>query len=240
MSLHIFGDESGQVGGRHFLIGLLYVSSHKRADYERELQQLKLANGFSHKELHYNELNRFKTPCAKAFVNWYFGSPHAEFRCTVVPGGVFDHTRFRGNMQFMSAEEMSYNVIYKSTINHHLKPDEKTKPKVLLLDRKDKARPDEFQRFLTKNIPNVVDFQEVRSENHNLLQMVDLLTGCVNGDLNGVQSFHKRTVVDHIKARLRIADFNERNAFTNAKFRVSFWRGSAKSSVAQRQPSGPI
>lgn len=124
----------------------------------------------------------------------------------------------------MSSEEMSYNVIYKSALNYHTTAEEKALPKVLLLDRKDKARPDEFQRFLTTNIPNVVDLQEVSSENHNLLQVVDLLAGCVNGDLNGVQSHPKRSVIDYIKSRLNIKDFRERNAYTKEKFRVNFWK----------------
>lgn len=228
MALHIYGDESGQVGGRHFLIGLLFVASKSRTEYETQIQRLKLAHAFTHKELHYSELSRLKTDCAKAVVDWYFSAVDAEFRCTVVPGGIFDHTRYRSNMRFMSSEEMSYNVIYKSAINFHATPEEKALAKVLLLDRKDKARPDEFDRFLRANIANVVDLQEVSSENHNLLQVVDLLAGCVNGDLNAVQSHPKRSVIDHIKRRLNISDFRERNAYTKEKFRVNFWKPPRK------------
>jgi len=156
------------------------------------------------------------------------GATDAVFKCTVVPGGVFDHSRFRGNLQFMSAEEMSYNVIYKGAINYHSSEQEKQQHKVLILDHKDKARPDEFQRFLTANIPNVVDLQEVPSENHNLLQVVDLLLGCVNGDLNGVQKFDKRALIDHLKRRLNITEFRERNSYTKEKFRVNFWKPPQK------------
>lgn len=228
MALHIYGDESGEVGGRFFLIGLLYVASKSRSEYERQLQRLKLEHKFTHKELHYSELSRLKAACAKAVIDWYFAAADAEFRCTIVPGGIFDHTRFRDNLKFMSTEEMSYNVLYKSAINFHTTPAEEPLPKVLLLDRKDKARPDEFDAFLKQSIPNVVDLQEVASENHNLLQVVDLLAGCVNGDLNAVQGYPKRTVIDHIKVRLGITDFRERNAYTKEKFRVNFWKPPRK------------
>jgi hypothetical protein len=228
MALHIYGDESGQVGGKHFLIGLLFVASTKNTEYERQLQKLKLEHKFTHRELHYSELNRFKSDFAKVVVDWYFGATEAVFKCTVVPGGIFDLQRFRGNTKFISAEEMSYNVIYKNAINFHSTDAEKAEPKVLIVDRKDKARPDEFQRFLMKSIPNVVDMQEAPSENHNLLQVVDLLAGCVNGDLNSVQKFDKRTVIDHIKTRLGITHFRERNAYTKEKFRVNFWKPPAQ------------
>ncbi len=224
MALYIYGDESGQVGGKHFLIGLLFVASGKNAEYERQLQTLKLQYNFTHRELHYSELNRFKSEFAKAAVDWYFSATDAIFKCTVVPGGVFDLRRFRDNMKFISAEEMSYNVIYKIAINFHSTEAERAEPKVLIVDRKDKARPDEFQRFLKENVPNAVDIQEVPSENHNLIQMTDLLLGCVNGDLNGVQKFDKRTVIDYVKKRLNIAHFRERNAYTKEKFRVNFWK----------------
>lgn len=228
MALHIYGDESGQVGGKHFLIGLLFVASKSANEYERQLQKLKLAHKFTYRELHYSELDRLKSSFAKAVVDWYLGAEDIVFKCTVVPGGIFDVRPFRNNLKFMSAEEMSYNIIYKSSINYHSTAEEREQQKVLILDRKDKARPDEFQRYLMANIPNVVDFQEDNSENHNLLQVADLLAGCVNGDLNGVQKFDKRTVIDHIKVRLNITNFRERNHYTNEKFRVNFWKPPIK------------
>lgn len=238
--LHIFGDESGQVGARHFLIGLLFVPSGKREEYERHLQKLKLDHKFTYTELHYSKLTRGdKAKFAIAVVDWYFAS-EAVFKCTVVPGVLFDHTHFRGNLQFISAEEMSYNVIYANAINYHSTDEDKRSHKVLILDRKDKARPDEFQRVLRRDVPNTVDFQEVDSKNHNLLQVVDLLAGCVNGDLNTVQKFSKRRVIDHLKMRLNVTDFRERNAYTKEKFRVAFWKGSPRKGAAQRQSSNPI
>lgn len=227
MALHIYGDESGQVGGKHFLIGLLFVASKSAGEYERQLGKLKLTHKFTHRELHYSDLNRFTSHFAKAVVDWYFGAQDAVFKCTVVPGGTFDPRPYRNNLKFISADEMSYNVIYKNAINYHSNA-ERLIPKVLILDRKDKARPDEFQRFLMSNIPNVVDFQEDNSENHNLLQVADLLAGCVNGDLNGVQKIEKRSVIDHIKARLNITSFRERNHYTSEKFRVGFWKAASK------------
>lgn len=235
MSLHIFGDESGQVGGKHFLIGLLLVESDMVSEYERQLQKLKLEHDFRYRELHYNELTRLKTDFAKAVVDWYFSANEAIFKTTVVPGGIFDHRQYSGNMKFMSSEEMSYNVIYKLAINYHARDEQDGGRKVVIVDRKDKARPDEFERYIRANVSNVVDMQEVPSENHNLLQVVDLLAGCVNGDLNGVQSFHKRTVIDHIKARLGIISFRDRNAYTKEKFRVDFL--SAKKTEKQRSPT---
>ena len=239
-TLHIFGDESGQVGGRHFLIGLLFLPSGKREEYERQLRKLKLDHKFTYPELHYSKLTRDdKSKFAVSVVDWYFSS-EAVFKCTVVPGVLFDHTRFRQNMRFISAEEMSYNVIYKSAINYHSTAQDRLSKKVLVLDRKDKARPDEFQRFLKEEVPNTVDIQEVDSENHNLLQVVDLLAGCVNGDLNGVQKFTKRRVIEHLKMRLSIKDFRDRNPYTKEKFRVAFWKGTPENGAAQRQSSNPI
>ncbi|MFA6003473.1 MAG: DUF3800 domain-containing protein [Elusimicrobiota bacterium] len=223
MALHIYGDESGQGGGRCFLIGLLFVRSDAKDQYERQLRDIKLQHRFLESELHYSDLSPHKSELAKAAVDWYLGATEAQFKCTVVPGAVFDVRQFRDNLKFMSADEMSYNVIYKSALLYHMATDERAEPKVLILDRKDKARPDEFKDFLCRTIPQVADFQEVSSEDHNLLQVADLLVGCVNGDLNGVQKHAKRTVIDHLKIRLGISDFRQRNAYTNAKFRVGFW-----------------
>ena len=228
MPLYIYGDESGQVGSHHFLIGLLLVDSNAKDAYERELRELKLRHRFLESELHYSSLSPLKAGLAKAVVDWYMGATEAVFKCTVVPSTHFDIRKFRDNLKFMSADEMSYNVIYKSTILFHLEGTERDAPKVLLLDHKDKARPDEFDDYLRRSIPKVLDLQEVSSENHNLLQVTDLLLGCVNGDLNGVQKHAKRTVVDHLKARLGIRNFRERNAYTKEKFRVAFWSAGKK------------
>lgn len=228
MALYIFGDESGQVGGRCFLIGLLSVESDAKDRYERQLRELKVQHNFLESELHYSDLSPMKSTLAKSVVDWYLSATEAQFRCTVVPVSAFDVRQFRDNLKFMSADEMSYNVIYKSALLYHLTPKEKEEPKVLLLDRKDKARPDEFQDYLCRSIPNVVDFQEVSSEDHNLLQVADILVGCVNGDLNGVQKHAKRTVIDHLKVRLGIRDFRQRNAYTKEKFRVAFWQPGKK------------
>lgn len=225
MSLYIYGDESGQVGcGKFFLIGLLYIDKSLNHRYEKQIRDLKLEHKFLYKELHYKKLCKHKVSFAKALVDWYFRTGEAVFKCTVVERHFFNSQRYQGNFQFMSADEMSYNVVYKSTLLWHTNEEEIQMPKVLILDKKDKARPDEFERFLKNNIPNVIDFQEDSSENHNLLQLTDLLVGCVNGDLNGVQNYAKRTVIEHIKNRMGIKDFNERNAYTREKFRVAFWK----------------
>lgn len=227
MALYIYGDESGQVGGKFFLIGLLFVNKSMNQQYEKEIRELKVKHKFLYKELHYSELNSLKIEFAKALFDWYFRAKEIVFKCTVVEQEFFDKERYQKNFQFISADEMSYNVIYKSAILWHTTPDEKNLSKVIIVDKKDKARPDEFERFLRTNIPNVQDFQEGLSENHNLLQLVDLLVGCVNGDLNGVQKYAKRAVIDQIKVLLNIQNFRERNAYTKEKFRVSFWKPSS-------------
>ncbi|HAH08068.1 MAG TPA: hypothetical protein DCM05_16350 [Elusimicrobia bacterium] len=225
MALHIFGDESGQVGGGHFLIGLLFIDSKSVAGYEKQLRELKVSQGFLESELHYNALSPHKVVLAKSIIDWYFGATEAVFKCTVVPAAAFDVRKYRDNLRFISADEMSYNIIYKSAIVYHLETEERDLNKVLIVDRKDKARPDEFKDFLCTNIPSVADMQEADSRDHNLLQVVDLLVGCVNGDINGVQKFAKRTVIDHLKVRLGVTDFRQRNAYTKEKFRVAFWLG---------------
>jgi hypothetical protein len=224
VGIHIFGDESGVIGNQVFLIGLLFVESDKASQYEQEINRLKVSHNFNFKELHYSDLSPQKVDFSKAAIDWFFSATGAVFKCTVVRREMFDTDRFQKNLKFISADEMSYNVIYKGTIRFHLDEAEKSAPKVIIVDKKDKARPDEFERFIRKNIPEVKDFQEGKSEDHNLLQIADLLVGCVNGDLNNVQKWAKRSVITHLKIRLNVQDFTERNAYTKEKFRVAFWK----------------
>ena len=239
MAIHLYGDESGVIGNRLFLIGLLFVESKRVAEHEKFLNTLKVTHRFLYKELHYSELNPKQVDFAKACVDWFIGTGGVVFKCTVVQAELFHTKKFQGNLKFISAEEMSYNVIYKSTVLWHLDNDERDQAKVVIVDKKDKARPDEFERYMRAGIPNVSDFQEAKSENHNLLQIADMMLGCVNGDLNGVQKYAKRNVINHLKSRLNIEDFKERNEITKEKFRVTFWK-PPENKKAQLQPSLPF
>ena len=58
--MHIYGDESGLVGGRCFLIGMLFVDSNSKDLYERQLRELKLKHKFLESEIHYSSLSPHK------------------------------------------------------------------------------------------------------------------------------------------------------------------------------------
>jgi len=54
---------------------------------------------------------------------------------------------------------------------------------VLILDERTRAKNANLPAYLQREIPNITKVQLVNSQKHNLVQLADLLTGCIYGDL---------------------------------------------------------
>lgn len=223
MAYYIYGDESGHFGVNYFSIGLLFVDPGANRKLEEEISKLRKKHNFFF-EIAYKTTSEVKLSFYNYIIDFFFTTKELKFCATVVECKLFNLNLYRGRN--ISPEELSYNVIYKNTVKNNINREIKNGKVVLILDRKSKARPQDFKKYMCREIPNIADMQEVDSRNHNLIQLTDLLLGCVNGDLNNVQNWAKRKVIDKIQERLSITNYKEKNSYTKAKFDIWFWKPS--------------
>jgi hypothetical protein len=93
---------------------------------------------------------------------------------------------------------------------------------IVLLDAKDKARTDNFEPYLRKEVPSIADLQFVDSKAHPLVQLADLLNGCLRADFLGDPgSEAKLEKVRHLREVLGVEKCHHLKP--NAKFRFEMF-----------------
>lgn len=190
--LYVVGDESGAFkAGDWMVVGLVLLSDP--AARRAELAALRAKHKYT-RELKYSSTDKTKLPFALGVLDWFFSSPDLEFRCIAKNGdehdpGYYDH-RWRG----LNAEILAYNYTYKEVVKNNLPADPR---RVLVkVDQKSRHRHDNLLDYLPMQIPSVRRVFEADSKTDDLLQVADLLTGCVHGDLTGVTEPLKRSLSD--------------------------------------------
>ena len=94
----------------------------------------------------------------------------------------------------------------------------------MILDERTIAKDDNLAAYLQREIPNIKNVQLVNSQKHNLVQLADLLTGSVFGDLTNNTHPVKRAIFEHLRGRLNVRRLTDRPLALERKFRVFEWK----------------
>lgn len=222
MVYYIYGDESGNSCVAYFSIGLLIVDPGYNRIFEEEINKIKQKENY-HFEVSYKKTTEARVKFYKKLIEYFFSKKELKFCATIVECKLYDFDRYSGKS--ITKDDLSYRVLYQNTVKYNVKKEIRDQSKVVLIvDRKDKTRPQDFRKYLMRQIPQLVDMQEVDSRNHNLIQLTDLLLGTINGSLNNVQNRSKRNLIREIQQRLDITNYREKNWYTKEKFDLWFWR----------------
>lgn len=95
---------------------------------------------------------------------------------------------------------------------------------VVILDERTIAKDDNLAAYLQREIPNIKNVQLVNSQKHNLVQLADLLTGSVFGDLTTNTHPVKRAIIEHLRAKLKVRRRTDRPLALERKFRGFEWK----------------
>lgn len=221
MVTYIFGDESGDFKTKpYFLLGFLKT---KNPDFfEEKISQLRGEFNFNF-EIKYSSTNRLKIPLAKACLDLFFDSEEIEFKCIVKSNLIFDLSFYRNNHLGIPPQDLAYNKSYCEVIRNNLGAEEKV---IAYIDDKSRVKKDNLLEYLKREIPQILDVQPRDSKDLNLLQLADLITGSIYGNLTGNNHPVKRELQEHILGKLPIGNFQENIGVS--KFNVWKWTPKTK------------
>jgi hypothetical protein len=223
---YIFGDESGDFKTKpYFAIGLLRTA--EMAFFEREIKKLRRRFSFQF-EVKYSSTNRLKVPFCKALIDLFFKSPTLQFRSIVKSNLIYDLSYLKGSNLDIPVKDLAYNKTYCEVIENNVMNDERV---IVYIDRKSRVKADNLLEYLRKQIPQIRDVQPRDSKDLELLQLADLLTGSIYGDLTGNNHPVKRELISYILKQLPVDSFREK--MTTSKFNVWHWRPNK---IARRIP----
>ena len=94
----------------------------------------------------------------------------------------------------------------------------------MILDERTIAKDDNLAAYLQRELPHIKSVQLVNSQKHNLVQLADLLTGSVFGDLTNNTHPVKRAIIEHLRGRLKVQRLTDRPLALERKFRVFAWK----------------
>lgn len=95
---------------------------------------------------------------------------------------------------------------------------------MVYIDKKSRVKKDNLLEYLHNQIPQIADVQPRDSKSFNLLQLADLITGTIYGNLTGNNHPVKKELQDYVMKCLPINNFQEK--LTISKFNIWHWRVS--------------
>jgi len=183
----LYQDESGDVGrGQpHFVVGLLMVRERESlwAAVKRARDRWHYAN-----ELHFEKMSNLRFKVYEAVLEEMAGEgAHFSFEALAVPRDAL-------NVGFLSERRhLAYNYFTKLLLEHRCQNVENA---VMYADAKSRLKEDNFLEYLVVEMNIGVPFrkgftprrvlkkvEQMDSKTDDLLQVTDLLTGCVNNRL---------------------------------------------------------
>ncbi|MBM4402209.1 MAG: DUF3800 domain-containing protein [Candidatus Cloacimonetes bacterium] len=224
---YIFGDESGDFKTKpYFIIG--FIRTETMDIFEKKIKELRQKYDF-HFEIKYSSTNKLKIPLSKAIVDLFFNSTGLEFRSIVKSNLIFDLSYFRRSKIGIPAKDLAYNKTYREVIEHNTAKNERV---IVYIDDKSRLKADNLLEYLKKQIPQVRDVQPRNSKDLQLLQLADLVTGSIYGDLTGNNHPVKRELISYILDYLPIKSFTEK--MSTSKFNIWHWKPNKN---ARRMPN---
>lgn len=179
--LYVFSDESGSFRHDDYqIVGILLC----RDPDARRAELAALRDDYNYRrELKYSDRDTFRLPFALAVLDWFLNTPDLEFRCIVKKGSEVDLNYFSHGWRGLPKETLAYNYTYKEVILNNLPADDHRI--IVKIDERTRNQKDNLLAYLRQEIVMVREVTEANSQSDDLLQVVDLLSGCVYGAATG-------------------------------------------------------
>lgn len=215
----LYGDEAGDLTTKPvFVLGVVKVRAELDQQIERDLEAICEVRGFTG-EIKSTSTYHATHALRLDFIDLFTRTDGLEFRCLVTTPERFDIHRYARNSLGIARQDLAYNYLYRQVIQGNCSSDERV---LGYLDDKSRSRNDNLFESLVREIPTVADIQPRNSKDVRLLQLADVLSGCVFNELtDGVQPL-KRATREYALQKLGITSFRGRGL--GSKFNVWHFR----------------
>lgn len=217
----VYGDESGDLRSEpYFLLGI--VLTYAPHVHSAAIERLRVRHGYV-RQFEYKKTDRLKAGLCKAVIDYFVEEDDLEFQGLLIATADHDLRHFKKAFDDSGRKPdvTAYNYRYKQLIVHNtsLRDD-----LVVVLDSRARSREDNLPEYLRSEMDNIRNVQLVDSAKHNLVQVADLLTGSVFGELTNTTHPVKRGLIEHLKQRLDVGRLTDEPLRLARKFRVFRWR----------------
>jgi len=180
---NIYCDESCHLENdsqRVMLLGAVWCQKSyvkKVSDEIREIKSSHNARG----ELKWVKVSRAKQPFYEELIDYFFKIPQLHFRCLVVD----DKSKLNHDYFNLGSHDTFYYKMYYSMLKTILSPENKYHIYVDIKDTRSQNKVDKLREVLCNNVYDftkqmIVNIQQIRSHESELLQLADLLIGAVS------------------------------------------------------------
>lgn len=203
----MYGDEAGDLTTKPvFVLGVVKVRADLVPRVEEELQSICHVRGFSG-EIKSTSTFHITHTIRQDFIDLFMSTPGLEFRCLVTTPDTFDIHRYARNSLGIARQDLAYNYLYRQLIQGNCNQHERV---IGYLDDKSRSRNDNLFEYLVREIPTIADVQPRNSKEVRLLQLADVLSGCVFNELTDGQQVLKRATREYALQRIGISSFHEK------------------------------
>ena len=218
---YIYGDESGGFKGKpYFLLGI--IQTYDPRTHDAVIESLRQKHQYP-RQFEYKKTDRLKIALCRDVIDYFVACEDLQYQALLIPTAAYDLRRYRtaGERSARTPEIASYNYRYKQIIRNNTA---ERNDLVITLDERTRAKNDNLPAYLQREIPNITKVHLVNSQKHNLVQLADLLTGCIYGDLTNNTHPVKQSIIEHLRGRLGIQRLHQGSRRLRRKFRVYHWR----------------
>jgi len=219
-SCHLPNDDS-----KIMVLGAIWCPHEKRKEVFSRLREIKTAHGLSEKfEIKWNKVSPAKTAFYLNIINYFFDDDDLHYRALVVPNKKeLDHRSFNQD------HDTFYYKMYFDLLKVILSPSFSYNIYIDIKDTRSQKKVDKLQDVLRNNQYDfekriIKKIQQVNSQEIEILQLTDLLTGAISYLHRGLDGSNaKLKLIEKIKARSGYS-LMQSTLFKEDKFNLFIWR----------------
>ncbi len=230
MEYNIYCDESCHLERDKqnvMVMGAIWCLSERARKINVRIRELKAKHNLSKKfEIKWKKVSPGKISFYEDLINYFFDNDHLHFRALVIPDkSILNHDKFSQN------HDTWYYKMYFNLLKVILNPNDRYKIYLDIKDTKSAIKVYRLHEVLCNNIYDfsrdiIEDVQTIRSNEVEIIQLVDLLIGAIcyfNRNLN--TSSAKTNLVEKIKD-LSGYDLTSSTLYKEEKFNLFLWRAT--------------
>lgn len=219
---NVYCDESGHLEHDEvnvMVIGGVAIDNEFRKKAYADIKQIKIKYGIPiHREIKWTKVSKGELDYYKSLIDYFIENEQLRFRAIIVPDKTrLDHARFN-----QTQDEFYYKIYYdmlkKVLLNHDV-----IRVYIDIKDTNSSYKVEKLTKYLNNTYTahrNDVKIMQIRSHENSLLQMADLLIGCVMyKNRNLTSSSAKLELVKYLESKIN-SSLNRTSYYSELKFNL--------------------
>ena len=219
---NVYCDESGHLEHDEvnvMVIGGIAIDNEFRKKAYSDIKQIKIKYGIPiHREIKWTKVSKGELDYYKSLIDYFIENEQLRFRAIIVQDKTrLDHARFN-----QTQDEFYYKIYYdmlkKVLLNHDV-----IRVYIDIKDTNSSYKVEKLTKYLNNTYTahrNDVKIMQIRSHENSLLQMADLLIGCVMyKNRNLTSSSAKLELVKYLESKIN-SSLNRTSYYSELKFNL--------------------